>query len=499
MRMKGRNGEKDGRWGFVERELEELKREGWELMEVCGDGLEDCPVSFASLSQTQKYSLTLQKLHQKFNFSKGKVFSSLYFPLKNVSKGKEKEKEGEMGEREGGVLVLCAHHLVVDVVSWRVIFEELKEIFSNSLSPFCFSSSRPSLSFSEWAKKVDELKDQQQQQEIEYWTQEWKEAKKTAPFLWGLSPLYPLSNSQSLSIPLAIPTTTTLTSSMILQCLCTSALVAISYPQQQQLPRSLGIESHGRDPIMLPQQEEKQPNLLHPHSTIGWFTTILPLTLTPPSSSSSNSLAQFLKMVGEKIREREGMMGGGVGRGWENGYGGEFLAPFALVNYLGRGDDEGKREEGEWGMSFDGKWVGECVQKERFLFFLFLTIFVEFYNLVLIFFFFRGMISPVEITALFSPTTNELLVELLTTTSTTSNFSSNLFFTSLQTCLSLLLTPPSQSISLPHPPLSPIVESSFFSLPKEEVSKFLKVKNLEMFEIEDIFPLSPIQEVISSF
>ena len=442
-------------------------------------------LSFSSLSPTPLYAPALQKLHKKFNFWEGKVFSSLYFPINKKERGGE--KRGKKEGREGGVLVLCGHHLVVDVVSWRVIFEELKETYEKErrllTSSFSLSSSPsffPVLSFCDWAKGVNELKrhhHHQQQEDFNYWTKEYREAYKTAPFLWGLPPLlYPLSHSQTILLPLSQSTPST----MILQSICTAALRAISYPQQQQQPLSLGIESHGRDPIFFPQQ---QP--LHPHSTIGWFTTLLPLTVSPFPPSSLHSL---LQMVGEKLKEREGRAGGREGER-------ELSVPFVLVNYLGRGAGEEGGEEEEWVMGFDESWVGECVERER------------------------GMISPVEITALFSPSTNELIIELSATTpprsTPTPTFNSSLFFTSLRTCLSpnsippvsldpifpLSLTP-SPSLPLSPSPLSLLSSllqsfSLFSSSPKEEILKFLNSKNLKMFEVDDVFPLSPIQEVMA--
>ena len=180
------------------------------------------------------------------------------------------------------ILFLTAHHLVVDLVSWRVILEEMEEYLANPAAQSNLPVYRQSLSFRRWARLQTEdsiatpltkalpSADQVPEARFAYWDMH------NQPNLYG--------DVACEGFDLDRETTTALLSACHAPFhtetvdLLTAALIwSFQDPFSDRDPPTVFNEGHGREP---------PTDQIDITRTVGWFTTLSPIALASPSTFS---------------------------------------------------------------------------------------------------------------------------------------------------------------------------------------------------------------------
>ena len=194
-------------------------------------------------------------------------------------------------------LLLVAHHLIIDGVSWRIIFDDLISSFQQWQKRKILSLSSKTSSYQRWGAKIAECRNIFFSQK-DYWL------KMLAP-----APFIPRDNSISYENHygntefLKIELNSSDTSELLNNCpqayhtqisdLLLSALLLALFRWRGLTAVTLIMEGHGRE-------SDDDIDLT---ATIGWFTTMFPLRLhIPEEAIKDNSIGALIKVVKEQYR-----------------------------------------------------------------------------------------------------------------------------------------------------------------------------------------------------
>jgi len=219
-------------------------------------------------------------------------------------------------------LLLAAHHLVVDAVSWPVLVADLRAAYDGLALP------PKTTSFRRWAERLREYAHTAEvRQELEYW----KTPPQPSPASQEREPPPTEGNSDRVEVRLGFEETRQLLSEVPEAYpvrVEEVVLAAVAETLAEGSTLTIGVEGHGREPLFDDMDLSR---------TVGWFTSSFPLRLDLRGGDA-------LKEVKERLRRlpRRGI-GYGVLR---------YLAdeaplraqarPEATFNYLGRVDDPGE-------------------------------------------------------------------------------------------------------------------------------------------------------------
>lgn len=185
----------------------------------------------------------------------------------------------------GTQLFVAAHHLVIDVVSWRIILQDLEDLIN-----FGTMKAQGSLPFQAWCRlQIEDAQNQNAQQVLPQ-----MEVPVADPGYWGMMDrpnVY--GDVVSEDIELDIETTTMLLTNCH-QSLQTDAvdvlLAAIlrsfrhAFPSRET-PPAIYNEGHGREPW---------DTKLDLSRTVGWFTTLCPIYLPSEASTGKEGLIDVI-------------------------------------------------------------------------------------------------------------------------------------------------------------------------------------------------------------
>lgn len=196
-------------------------------------------------------------------------------------------------------LFLAFHHLVIDEVSWNILFQDLKSLYSYSLRHPAEQEVSPesaglvkSTSFGEWSKKLWQYRDTEAfLPERTYWETVNKEVQSLRDNGGSVPDHYRLSNSEILSgfgnIECALEKNITQKLSLLavnryhtgLDVLLLAGLVLAVHELDGAESLMVQRESHGRGKI---------EDTLNVDRTVGWFTAIYPVILRHIPESGRN-------------------------------------------------------------------------------------------------------------------------------------------------------------------------------------------------------------------
>lgn len=192
---------------------------------------------------------------------------------------------------EGQILFLVAHHLAIDLVSWRILLHEIKHTLCDG-NRF----HRKPLSFQAWTKLQYESSQNLNPIEVlpfrtivsqsEYWNLPWNDNR--------------YSETEFYKTSLDVQTTSLLLGSGN-HCFRTEPvdiLVATlvhsfrqAFPDRE--PPAIFLEGHGREPL-----DDTEIDL---SETVGWFTTIHPLQIPGKVSDTSIDMVKFTKDIRRRV------------------------------------------------------------------------------------------------------------------------------------------------------------------------------------------------------
>ncbi|WP_179867010.1 non-ribosomal peptide synthetase [Bacillus pseudomycoides] len=229
--------------------------------------------------QEQKIIEYGNEIKSSFDIESGILFKACLFNL---------------GDAQGKRLVLTAHHLIIDGVSWRIIVEDLENLYYNHLvKEKSFSLGNKTDSFKQWAELLHSI-GASFENEIPYWLN-----------TLGCNFDYPVDfNKQedlhkyndSITFCLSIEktrellTTANETFTTSIQDLLVTALCRAIFDQTSKRDIVLEMESHGRQDL------ESNINVIR---TIGWFTSLYPVLL---NLGENNDISSQIKSIKEQLR-----------------------------------------------------------------------------------------------------------------------------------------------------------------------------------------------------
>jgi non-ribosomal peptide synthase protein (TIGR01720 family) len=254
----------------------------------------------------------------------------------------------DLGSDRGARLLLVIHHLVMDMISWRILFEDLQTIYRQIANGEAVELRAKTTSYQQWAAQLkayassDELG-----QEVGYWTDPRRQQIQPLPLDHhgrNLESTIKYANSK-LSRELTevllreVPRVYNTQINEVLM----AALAGMYQRWTGERCVIVAVEGHGRealsDDVLLTR-------------TVGWFTSIYPLLLEVETGSD---YGERLKSIKEQVRR---MKNGGIGYGVLR-----YLTPDVTVrrllreqpeaeisfNYLGQ-HDQAVSEIGEAGL-----------------------------------------------------------------------------------------------------------------------------------------------------
>ncbi|MFP7658509.1 condensation domain-containing protein, partial [Chryseobacterium proteolyticum] len=258
---------------------------------------------------------------------------------------------GHFRMSDGDRLALIIHHLVIDGVSWRILFEDLSHLYQSYQINTPISLPLKTDSFQRWASVQKEYaKSEKMQSERLYWNEVSKEAINVLPVdyqnkeqlsLMDKASYFTLDKSLTEKLQTQVHH---VYNTEINDILLTGLGLAVQtvFGTDKSV---LKMEGHGREEII---------DGIDIGRTVGWFTSVYPFVLDLSSSKGHELIG-----VKESLRK---VPNKGVGYGILNYLDKRFdneLVPSIQFNYLGDfGSNVGANKEGESLFEFSSESIG---------------------------------------------------------------------------------------------------------------------------------------------
>ncbi|PPS64578.1 hypothetical protein CR917_20785 [Pseudomonas sp. BRM28] len=232
-------------------------------------------------------------------------------------------------------LLLVIHHLAVDGVSWRILFEDLQQAYAALRDGQAVQLPPRTTSIRRWAQWLQQhARSEAVQAQLDYWQHQLQGVALALPCE---HPQGDLSNRQAASVSTRLDLAQT--RQLLQQApaayrtqvndLLLTALARVLTRWTQAPAVALQLEGHGREELFEDQDLTR---------TVGWFTSVFPLKLTPAAGlgDSIKAIKQQLRAIPDK----------GIGFGALRYLGdeaarralGELPTPRITFNYLGQFD-----------------------------------------------------------------------------------------------------------------------------------------------------------------
>ncbi|WP_329223042.1 non-ribosomal peptide synthetase [Streptomyces microflavus] len=265
--------------------------------------------------------------------------------------------------REARQLVLVAHHVVVDGVSWRILMDDLATAWRQHTSGAPVELPPVGTSFRRWTQLLGRTPFDQDRTYF-------GRALPGADAPIGRRPLTDadtVARERTRTVSVGPEATTALLGEIparfhagVNDVLLTALAVALARWRrdrgQEQTFAHIELEGHGREGRFVADAAGFEPELSR---TVGWFTTLFPVTVDPgtaPDLTAPAYLAAALKAVKEDLSR---VPGNGLSYGalrYLTDTGPTAAAPQVLFNYLGRFD---AGAAGDWQLAGTTGQLGE--------------------------------------------------------------------------------------------------------------------------------------------
>jgi non-ribosomal peptide synthase protein (TIGR01720 family) len=279
-------------------------------------------------SQDNKIKSILLDVQENTKLSDGNLFKIVCFDCDNIQQNK---------------VVIIAHHLVVDLISWNIITNEIAQIIKNTTSNFILDSENNKTgTVKDWSDYLENLIDNNLiSDEFDYWKSQINNSKELPTDLSSDSQIY-LENS---IITYSNELDSELTNSLIFKAnetyntkvedLLISTLITTLCEWGDIDQVLLGLERQGRN---IDNFDVDVSN------TVGWFTSFFPILL---GHNKSVEIGNHIKSIKEKLRA---IPHNGIGFGVlkylaeENTSILNQLQPKVIFNYFGKSISEYKNQ-----------------------------------------------------------------------------------------------------------------------------------------------------------
>ncbi|MCB1864452.1 MAG: hypothetical protein KDG50_03415, partial [Chromatiales bacterium] len=236
-------------------------------------------------------------------------------------------------------IFFALHHLIVDAVSWRILTEDLRDLYSKAADPSSFGPK--GTSYRQWVEAIRSYASINKE-ESSYWDNVTSDISGSNKILESIFTSTSVDSSSASTSYSSLSLTKTLTNKLLKESnkaynteindLLLSALGLALNEVLGSLVNHITLEGHGRE-----EEIGKQSSLhLDLSRTIGWFTTMYPVRLEVGRDVDNGTvdLASTIKYTKELLRQ---VPNKGIGFGSIIGYQ-DHLLPKVSFNYLGQLD-----------------------------------------------------------------------------------------------------------------------------------------------------------------
>jgi amino acid adenylation domain-containing protein/non-ribosomal peptide synthase protein (TIGR01720 family) len=227
---------------------------------------------------------------QTLSLEQGPMLRAVYFSL---------------GAKRGARLLLVVHHLVTDVISWRILLEDLQTAYLRLASGEAVQLPEKTTSYQQWAVKLQAYASTAElQDEIAYWTDERRMRVPPLPVDHAgrnvEGTIRHVSNKLSKELTTALLHEVPRAYNTQINDVLLAALAGAHQRWSGERLLVIDAEGHGREPLF---------DDLDLTRTVGWFTSIYPVLLELPAGSD---YGERLKSIKEQVRH---VKHGGIGYG----------------------------------------------------------------------------------------------------------------------------------------------------------------------------------------
>ena len=221
-------------------------------------------------------------IQEERHLSEGPLFQGIYF---------------DCGSRQPGQLLLIAHHLLVDAISWAILVEDLKTIYTHLREETNIKMPSKTTSYKDWGLHLRRLaNDSEVMATYDFWE---RQIRGASSLPLDFETELPVTEACGASINFVLDINTT-------QRLRSKALTTYNTRMDEFLLAVLtrvtcewtgangvcfGLERHGRETLNTGMDLS---------NTIGWFTSYFPVTLTYNRNENAGTT---LKSVKEQLRQ----------------------------------------------------------------------------------------------------------------------------------------------------------------------------------------------------
>jgi amino acid adenylation domain-containing protein/non-ribosomal peptide synthase protein (TIGR01720 family) len=263
----------------------EQKESAWQQFHASADDT----VSFSSIDlseipqdeQKTVLEAAANELQASLNLFQGPLLKAALFNL---------------GTQQHSCLLVAIHHLVVDAVSWRILLDDLETAYAQLSQGETIKLPTKTTSFKKWSEKLQEYANSTAaQKELDYWLAIANKQVSSVPidFPGGANTI---ASTSVLSVKLSVEETTLLLKEVpsayrtqINDVLLTALVQAFAnWTGDKSL--LIHVEGHGREDIF---------DDVYLSRTVGWFTSLFPVLLDIRETSS---VGEALKAVKEQLR-----------------------------------------------------------------------------------------------------------------------------------------------------------------------------------------------------
>ena len=258
---------------------------GWQQVNAGLDATESVPFSFIDLSgisaaeQATVLEATASELQASLNLAEGSLIRVALF---------------DFGDNQPNRLLIVIHHLAVDGISWRILLEDLQQIYQQLSQGEAVQLPPKTFSFKQWSESLREYaRSERLQQERNYWlrTSHYSRLPVDNPNGANMVAL-----ARTVSVSLNVEETRALLQDVPsayqtqINDVLLTALVQTVAEWTQEHSLLLDLEGHGREAITKDIDVSR---------TVGWFTTIFPVVLTLEEILEPG---EVLKAIKEQLR-----------------------------------------------------------------------------------------------------------------------------------------------------------------------------------------------------
>lgn len=251
---------------------------------VLEDGLD---FTIVTVENAQAFESAVNEAHRQFDFAQGTLFKVVLFRLESVDR-----------------LLLVAHHLLVDGVSWRILLEDLEIGYRQAIAGEPVELGGKTTAFQAWAQKILAYAAADGLQAVEdYWRDVCLVAEAVPERLvesdqnnlFGTSETVSITLSESETDGLLRDTHHAYHTEMNDILLTALALAFKSWDGRDRTV--ITLEGHGRDGLThFVDETDAEINVTR---TVGWFTTLYPFVL----ELAGDAVGEQIKRIKEQLRQ----------------------------------------------------------------------------------------------------------------------------------------------------------------------------------------------------